>query len=133
MANDKAKASTALTGVYEGNISEAKSKPNLALVRTELPKSITDAKYPTGFIAVPKYDVHQPRDSKFASVELHDANKNMSIQYTDVNGARQTAQVSAADLIEVHKEAKAAYRAKQAENVAVKDAPAPSKEAQAEA
>lgn len=123
---------TSLTGVYESNISEAKSNPKLAIVRTELPADIAkDAKFPTGFIAVPKFDVHTPKDSKFSSVELHDAGKAMNIQYTDKAGERQTAQVTAGDLVEVHAEAKKQYRAQKAAEASVgKETPVA--EAQAE-
>ena len=116
------KKSTTLSGVHESFISDSKTRSNLSLVRTELPSDLAvKSKYTTGFIAVPKFDVHKPQDSKFAGVELHDAAKNMSIQYVDKEtGDRQTAQVTAEALITAHREAKAAYKARKAVDVEVK-------------
>lgn len=125
----KEKAMTGLTSVYEGHIRDAKSNPNLAVVRTELPAELAkDAKFPTGFIAVPKFDVHKPENSKFASVELHDPAKEMNIQYTDKSGAHQVAQVKAENLIEAHAENVKAYRKQKAAEMEASTEKAPSAE-----
>lgn len=129
----KEKSSTSLTSVYEGNIKPAQSNPNLCTVRTELPADLAkDSKYPTGFIAVPKFDVHQPKESKFASVELHDVDKQVNIQYTDKAGNRQVAQVAANDLIAAHAEHMQEYRAQRAAEMEAKGAEAPAPEKAAE-
>lgn len=119
-----------LTSVYADRVKPSQSKPNLDIVTTELPADIAkDAKFKTGFIAVPHFDVHIKEGQKFGSVDLTSENKN--IQYTDKNGQRQTAEVSSADLVAAHKEANAAYRKQRTAEVA-KDAPEQAVEAEAE-
>lgn len=122
-----------LTSMYVGNISQSKSNENVSIVRTELPPELAEnAKYPTGFVAVPNFAVHQPKDGKFATVELGNPEGGVSIQYMDKNGDRQTAKVAAEDLVTAHSEAMKDYRAERAAQ-AEAQAVEPAKEAEAEA
>ena len=117
--------------MYAGNISQSKTNENISIVRTELPSDLAEnAKYKTGFVAVPNFAVHQPKDGKFATVELGNPEDGVSIQYMDKSGARQTAKVPAEDLVAAHSDAMKSYRAERAaqmEETGV-DAPAPEKE-----
>ena len=110
-----------LTSVSAKMVSKSETNKNLSIVKTELPPDLAkDAKFKTGFIAVPNYAWKHKEGAAFGSVELD--NETKSIQYTDKTGNRQTAKVAVEDLVAAHKEAVAEYRKQRASEVA-KDAP----------
>lgn len=143
MAEKKASA-VKLTGVQmkpktvektdkEGN----KYEQNLMIVRTELPKSITDAQYKMGFVAIPAKMAYTKPGSEYGTANLGDPSRDVNIQYKNKSGERVTAKFSAEELGATHKEAQNAYfaerKAKMAEKAAEIEASAPSAEAETEA
>lgn len=122
-----------LTSVHADRIKPAQSKENLSIVRTELPAELKEnAKFATGFVAVPNFNVHIKEGQKFGTVELGADDKVVKIQYTDKAGERQTAETFTCDLAEAHAEATKAYRAQRTAAVE-KEAPEATAEAAVEA
>lgn len=118
-----------LTSVHADRIKPAQSNANLSIVRTELPNDVREnAKFATGFVAVPNFAVHLPENGKFATI---DVSENMKVQYTDKDGKKQMAQVAGAELVDAHKEAHKAYMKQRTAEVA-KDAPEAAVEAETE-
>lgn len=131
--NENQSERLSMTSVHADRIKPAKSNPNLSIVRTELPADIAkDAKFATGFVAVPNFNVHMPQNGKYATVTLGEADKPVNVQYTDKNDERQTAQVNVEDLVNAHQEATKAYRAQRTAEVAA-DVKEPVAEAEVEA